>query len=257
MANAFEKPAAETLKHSIDTCQKNGKSLLDDAVYLFEWDRFSSALAIAVLAQEEFAKAFLLQLVADDAIPWLPEVKRSINSHECKHLLALVMDWLPAWDWEDENWYERHQERRRRYKQIYDDYNEGRLTASEFLECVDEHKNEIRFPANVATALNIYRHEEIERLAKRFPWRDDEWAKGEARKIAGGFLDAKKQSALFVDIGRTGAVIDHPGRISKSEAQLEIKRAKALSEERVTWTDEFYLLKEATAAAFKDLREKA
>jgi AbiV family abortive infection protein len=60
---------AENLSHSIPVCIDNGKKLLDDAKLMFDWDRFSTALALAVLAQEEFAKAFLLQLVVDDALP--------------------------------------------------------------------------------------------------------------------------------------------------------------------------------------------
>jgi AbiV family abortive infection protein len=247
------KPEAETLKKSIAMCIANGKALLDDADNLFAYDRFSTALALGVLAQEEFAKAFLLQLVADDALPWLPEVRRSINRHECKHLLAIIMDWLPAWDWEKDDWYERHEERRRQYKQIAANYEEGRITAREFLDRADEHENAIRFPENVAAAINIYRHEKIEKLRNGDPLRDDSWAKGEARKAADGRLDARKQSALYVDVDRNGAVSDHPGRVTKADAEKEITRAKALVEARVTWTDEYYLLKEATAAVFKDL----
>ena len=60
-------PKAETLSKSISATIANGKKLLEDAQSLFDWERFSTAFALAVLAQEEFAKAFLLQLVADGA----------------------------------------------------------------------------------------------------------------------------------------------------------------------------------------------
>ena len=91
---------AEIFSRSISACIENGKKLLKDANLLFDWDRFSTAFALSVLAQEEFAKAFLLQLVVDDALPWLPEVQRSIARHQCKHLLAIVMEWLPPFDWD-------------------------------------------------------------------------------------------------------------------------------------------------------------
>ena len=84
------------MKASISATIENGKRLLEDAKFLFEWDRFPTALALAVLAQEEFAKAFLLQLVADGALPWVREVRMA--RHECKQLLGLVMEWLPTWD---------------------------------------------------------------------------------------------------------------------------------------------------------------
>ena len=52
-------PKAEILAESIAATTANDKKLLDDAKYLFDWDRFSTALALAVLAQEEFAKGVL------------------------------------------------------------------------------------------------------------------------------------------------------------------------------------------------------
>src|SRR5258708_33949304 len=94
-------PKTEILSKSISASSANGKKLLEDAKFLFDFDRFSTALALSVLAQEEFAKAFLLQLVVDGALPWLPEVQRSMARHQCKHLLAIVMEWVPPFDFED------------------------------------------------------------------------------------------------------------------------------------------------------------
>src|SRR3954453_20364687 len=91
-------PTPQHLERSIDLTTTNGKRLLEDASFLFDWDRFGTALALAVLAQEEFAKAFLLQLVADGALPWIPEVQRSTARHQCKHLLAIMMEWLGPFD---------------------------------------------------------------------------------------------------------------------------------------------------------------
>lgn len=91
-------PNPKALQASISATTENGRKLLEDAQLLFDCDRFSTALALAVLAQEEFAKAFLLQLVADGALPWMREVHLSMARHGGKHLLGLVMEWLPPWD---------------------------------------------------------------------------------------------------------------------------------------------------------------
>ena len=252
-------PAAETLKKSISECARNGKALLDDADLLFEWDRFSTALALAILAQEEFAKAFLLQLVADGILPWVPEIRRSITRHECKHLLAIVMDWVPASDFDEDGWWGRYKQKQKQKQreQHIADYKTGKISADEFLAQMKADKNAATFPETVAAALNIYRHEHLEALAKRYPWRDNEWAKGPVRKIADGSLDAKKQSALFVGIGKTGAVTHHPGTVTRGDAEKEIRRAGALAESRATFSDEYYLLKEVLPEVFGSLQEQA
>jgi AbiV family abortive infection protein len=250
-------PAAETLTKSISECARNGKALLDDADLLFGWDRFSTALALAILAQEEFAKAFLLQLVADGILPWAPEIRRSITRHECKHLLAIVMDWVPASDFDQDGWWGRYKEKQKQREQRIADYKAGKISADEFLAQLKADKDAAAFPETVAAALNIYRHEHLEALAKRYPWRDDEGAKGPVRKIADGALDAKKQSALFVDIGKTGAVTQHPGTVTRGDAEKEIRRAAALAESRATFSDEYYLLKEVLPEVFGNLQEQA
>ena len=59
-------------------------------------------------------------------------------------------------------------------------------------------EEDFTFPADVAAALNIYRHEEMERLRSGAPWVDADWATGKARRIADGSLDRKKQSGFYV-----------------------------------------------------------
>jgi AbiV family abortive infection protein len=54
-----------------EACSANARGLLHDAELLFGVDRFSTALAIAVLAQEEFAKAFILTLVGRETLAWV------------------------------------------------------------------------------------------------------------------------------------------------------------------------------------------
>src|SRR5215467_16118380 len=85
-------PKSEKFQRSITECIENSRRLLEDA----EWsvNRASTGLALAVLAQEEAAKAFILTLVRDDIVPWTEEVYRSLSVHEAKHLVSVIMEWL-------------------------------------------------------------------------------------------------------------------------------------------------------------------
>lgn len=249
-------PTTAALDGSIDATTKNGKALLEDASFLFDWDRFSTAFALAVLAQEEFAKAFLLQLVADEALPWVPEVQRSMARHQCKHLLAIVMDWLPPWDGFDfmgqhKRDRERH-ERRMVWLQRSIERNRQGMLEPDPNDPVHV-EQEIQFPADVASALNIYRHEQIEQMRGGFQWKDPEWSQGEARKVADGWLDRRKQSALYVDITKTGEVGLHPGLITKQQAAEAIERAKRIADIPVVFSGEYRALKAVLAAIFANL----
>ncbi len=247
----------EMFARSVSACIENGRNLLADAEYLFGFDRFSTALALSVLAQEEFAKAFLLQLVADDALPWLREVKRSISKHQCKHLLAIVMEWLPVFDWEEIQRQSKKNEERHEQKMAWYERSKSRDYVRDPAdpEPVEE---EFLFPREVADALNIYRHIEIEKLRPSGnPWLDEEWTAGNAGKIAQGSLDRKKQSALYVDIGKTGEVGVHPGLITREESLIEMERAKRLSEAPITCSNEYWKVKQILPLIFADLEKQA
>lgn len=248
----------ETLSKSISTITTNGNQLLGDAKLLFDFDRFSTALALAVLAQEEFAKAFLLQLVIDGALPWLPEIRRSMARHECKHLLALVMEWVPPLSLEEiieqgKRDEARHKERMAWLRTKMDESAHGKMSPDS--DNSEPTEPDVLLPRDVATALNIYRHEELERLRSGSPWKDEDWASGKARKIADGLLDKKKQSAFYVHVTKCGEVGLHPGLISREEASEEIKWAERLSDGPLTFSDEYRKLKELLPLVFSDLGE--
>ena len=83
---------------------ENGDRLAKDGEYLWEMDRFPSAFALCILAQEEYAKAFLLHFVHAEAIPWTADIRRIMRDHTSKQLLVMIMDFLnpdvedfPAW----------------------------------------------------------------------------------------------------------------------------------------------------------------
>jgi AbiV family abortive infection protein len=255
---ALKRPKPEVLGKSISATIDNGKGLLDDAKMLFDLDRFSTGMALAVLAQEEFAKAFVLQLVADDALPWLPEVRMSIARHHCKHLLAIVMEWLPITDWgnylrQRRRDSERHEAIMAWYRRAMDRYKQGILDDPEDPKPTDP---QVGFPADVAHALNIYRHEEIERLTRSGYVPRDPEAKEKSRKIADGALDRKKQSGLYVAITPEGAVGVHPGLITREDAESEIKRAERLSEMPDILSDEYRELRKMLPLVFSDLLKR-
>lgn len=251
-------PNPKVLQASTSATTENGRKLLEDAKFLFDFDRFSTALALAVLAQEEFAKAFLLQLVADGALPWVREVRQSMARHECKHLLGLVMEWLPAWDWDSPDLAELPKRRNEWHEQkmAWLQRRLARYTEGNFAPDPNDPEPVepgVSFPSDVATALNIYRHEEIERLRSGDPWRDADWSTGYARKIADGLLDRKKQSALYVHITKTGEVGLHPGLVTREQAAEAIERAERLQEMPVTFSDEYIALRKALPTLFENL----
>lgn len=249
-------PKLEVLQASISSTTMNGKELLEDAKFLFDFRRFSTALALAVLAHEEFAKAFLLQLVADGALPWVREVQRSLARHECKHLLGLVMEWLPPWDSTAfarilKRRDECHEQKMAWLQRRIDRYKRGNFAPDP--NDPEPVEPDISFPSNVATALKIYRHEQIERRGQRSRWKDADWSTGQARQIADGSLDREKQSALYVDITETGKVGVHPGLVTREQAAEAIERAERLQETPVMLSEEYLALKEVLPVLFADL----
>jgi AbiV family abortive infection protein len=251
------KPPTDILRNSIEVTHSNGRQLLEDAKFLIDMDRCSTAFCLAVLAQEEFAKAFLLQLVDEGALPWLPEVQRTMVRHQCKHLLALVMEWLPAMDWEAILEKDKQRQERHRLKMEWFERKKARFASRDFSHHPEDPQPlepEIVLPQEVSNALNIFRHEEVERFRNTGePWKDPEWAHGDARKIADGFLDRRKQSGFYVAISKTGQVGMHPGLIRREEASAEIARAERLSEHRDILSDEYRRLSTVLPLVFANL----
>jgi hypothetical protein len=56
-------------KNGITASLENADRLVEDANSMLEWERFPTSYALAVLAQEEYAKALLMSLVDAGAIP--------------------------------------------------------------------------------------------------------------------------------------------------------------------------------------------
>jgi AbiV family abortive infection protein len=198
---------------AISACVANGDRILDDAKSLDEFSRFPSALALAILAQEEFAKAYLLKLVNEGAIPLCDEVLRACRDHSCKHLIGLVMAHLftPMEDWLSRS--KRHD------------------------------SAEALLPAHVADALNIFCYEKLRKWrserTKRWLLLDYSYDKT-AERTASGSLDRVKQNAVYVGIGPNG--ITSTPRCTPEEARKAIETAEMLKEvarggDIWAWTD--------------------
>jgi AbiV family abortive infection protein len=87
-------PRKEDVQKSIDACLDNADRLMDDALQLEFQERGGTRLAICMLAQEEYAKAFLLYLAREELLPWDADLLRVMRNHECKHLLAIVTEYI-------------------------------------------------------------------------------------------------------------------------------------------------------------------
>ena len=196
-------PSTPNVSEAAKACLRHGGGLLEDARLLLDWDRPPTALAVAMLAQEEFAKTFVLRLVKDGYLPWTLELHRSLSRHECKQLLVLIMDWLSI-PLEEE--IERGLERR-------------------------------EMPNEVGNAINILRHEKIEGMRGGWAFSEPEW-NGLARRIAKGSRDRDKQRGLYVSVTPTGWIGTLPSQVTADAAQKEIEmaeRARRLAED--LWRD--------------------
>ncbi|MFH0768817.1 MAG: AbiV family abortive infection protein, partial [Chloroflexota bacterium] len=175
----------EKYQEAIEACIENGKRLLDDSENLRDFERFSTAKALAILAQEEFAKAYIIKLVQEGAIPWCDEILKATRDHHCKQLMGIVMEYLFT-PWGVESLLERE----RRIREKFPDF---------------------LLPSKVADAINIFCHEKIARWkSSSWSWGEDPKYDVEAKKVWNGKLEKSKQDALYVSIGKDGKVTNTP-----------------------------------------------
>jgi len=194
----------EKYEEAIEACIKNGKRLIVDSETLRDCERFTTAKALAILAQEEFAKAYLIRLVQEGAIPWCNEIFKATRDHHCKQLVGIVMEYLFT-PWEvAELW-----EREKRVREKFPDF---------------------LLPAKVADALNIFCHEKIARWrSSSWGWAEDPKYDVEAKRIWKGQLEKSKQNAIYVSIGKDGKIRNTP-MVDSGDANKQIEYAKVLEE---------------------------
>ncbi len=216
-------------KEAAELCLSNGKQLLDDAEWVSHPDHpAGTAFALATIAQEEFAKAFLLFLASRGAIAWNSLVHRATRDHTCKQLIGLVLNHLsPDWDEESRRsneWLAENEERKglfEAYRNSIDEDEKEKIWQR--IEEISNKHNSLSH--SVADAIFILHHEKIGR------WESSTWVWAEepeydplAKSLADGKLDREKQDALYVRLGCEGHVARTPAQIKfeDSRAAMEI-----------------------------------
>jgi len=186
------------LSQSIKTCAESGERLLEDAEHLHDFERYASAYGLAKLAQEEFAKGFILKLVKDGALKWTNEVRRSLNHHVSKQLMLIIVEFLNP-------------------------------STEDFLIAI-KNKTLSERPKKVSDAINIYIHEVLRRWkSSNWQWAEEPKYDKKAKLIFNGKEEKIKQSAFYVKISKNGEAIDSSVSFNKKVVEEEIEKAKRYS----------------------------
>lgn len=191
----------QTFLNSAKRCYQNARRLLDEAELLEYEEPPATRLYLSMIAQEELGKAFLLHLVAVDALPWTPQLLRATRNHQCKQLVVIILDHMAP------------------------DLDEflRRMNAS----LLDGPR--LYLPAAVADSMNILYHEKIRRWEpETWSWAEDPEYDRAAMYVADGKLDREKQRALYVELGRTGEVSATPDDVTRTQADEEYERARRI-----------------------------
>jgi AbiV len=193
-------PTSNNLAKAIQACLDNGGRLLDETYDLEFRNPPSSRYYLVLIAQEEFAKAFILFLIREQIVPWTSAVRRAINDHACKQLAGMTIDYMVM------HWDEMHE-----------------------LEAIIKRDLDLgdRLPDDVASALEILRYEKIGRWTRNnWVWAEDPDYDRAAVKIADGAKDRRKQDALYIRLGSDGQVCSTPSVITEGEMHEELERAR-------------------------------
>lgn len=194
-----QKPSKDALLATIRACVENGERLLEETYDLEFRQPPSSRFFLTMIAQEEFAKAFILFLVKEGIIAFSSPVRRAINDHACKQLVGMIMDYM-IMHWDD----------------------------IEELKAAIERDHDLgsSLPNDVGSAMELLRYEKIGRWeSDNWFWVEDPQYEKSALGIAEGKKDRRKQDALYIRIGRDGRVCSTPRTITEGETLNEFERA--------------------------------
>jgi hypothetical protein len=206
----------------------------------------ATSLALAILAEEEFAKGFLLLLVGRGVIPWSNAVWRAARDHSCKHLLCALMEYADPDVEEVLARMKRFEARHEAMMNLFDDMRRlpplrevadlsGKMAVIEKQNALwrevavlkTEQGREDAFPPHVAHAINILRHAKIGRWECGYS-HDDEKYDPAAQALADGARDREKQRALYVGISKTGAICSSPNDVTDEEVEKAVERSQRL-----------------------------
>jgi AbiV family abortive infection protein len=214
-------------QNAIRACVANGQRLLEDVEWLRDSDRNPTTLALTILAEEEFAKAFFLYLLQKGVIPSTPEVWRVLRDHHCKHLLTILMEYLHIGD--------------------------GSIIPRLDEQCQPDR----RIPNDVASAVNLLRYDKIRKWeSPHSEGLEPEHYEKETEQQAAK-TDKAKQSAIYVEVSRDGKVSNTPTTITAQQIECERKKcsrlldlAKQIESGYVLFARDFERLKEAFEIVF-------
>jgi AbiV family abortive infection protein len=181
---------------------KNAQRLVTDARMLRDFGSIPSAFALTVLAEEEFAKAFILYLVEMEVIPWTKEIAQSLNDHSSKHLVGIVVDWLTSF--------------------ITDFFTEAsKINGRNLL--IDK----LPWTREVAYAMNIYRHNRIGKFRDSSAALHVSAVEPEERATNRNVekRDKSKQNAIYVAVASDGGVAFDPSGVDVNKLTAEMERA--------------------------------
>jgi AbiV family abortive infection protein len=234
-----ERQFAETAK----ACLANGDRLLFDAEMLAS---SPTSLVLAILAEEEFAKGFLLWLVDQGIVPWTNAIWRATRDHSCKHLLSMLLEYADPDIDEIMASMKRAEARHEVVMNLFDQMRSlGQPNATRDLaemNALIEHRNELwrevnrlneeeqlerAFPPRIADAMNILRHAKIGNWERGYAY-DDEKYDHAAQAIADGAKDREKQRAFYVGVTKSGAASSCPDDISEQDVVKAVERSKRL-----------------------------
>jgi hypothetical protein len=195
-------PKVKRLKESSAAALANGRCLLADAEWL-DYDEYRTrAHFLTMIAQEEFAKSFLLGLVLRGVISWDPRLLRAARDHVCKQLLCIVMDYLNP------------------------DYAEFK----ERCDAVILRHELSETPRKIADAINLLGHERIGRWNNpHWEWEDEPDYHRDALDVAEGKQDRAKQDFLYVRLAADGGIASSPRAVDCEELKGERERAERMA----------------------------
>jgi AbiV family abortive infection protein len=183
------------LSKAIADCIENGERLLEDADILCSYERYATSYGLAKLAQEEFAKGFILKLVESGSLNWNKEVQRSLNHHVSKQIMAIILDYIYP-------------------------------TTEQFLEMINN-KTFLNRPQKVTDAMNIYVHEILMRWqSKNWIWMENPNYKKEALSVFQQKEEKKKHNAFYIQITKEGKSVNLTKKFTKKVVKVEIESAK-------------------------------
>lgn len=192
--------ANKNLLPAVQACVENAEKLNDHSYDLEFREPLSLQLYVLLVAQEEYAKAFLLLLAHSGIIPFTKHIVRAMNDHACKQLVGMIIDYIAfRWDtWEEMQ------------EKIGADVALGDA-----------------LPSDVESAVLLLRYEKIGRWESRaWIWNVEPEYDPLVQKIADGRFDRRRQDLLYVRIGADGRVIGTPPP-SEQEIEREKERLSA------------------------------